>query len=273
MAQEIYLRIKDRRQSFDKLARLYSLGTEAKFGGVMGPMAVERIHPQIYYHLSSLKPGELSPLFQMENFHVFVRLEQWIPAKFDDDLKGRLMEELFEQWLQAEIANRISTLVVAEADTNVERQDAIDLDANGKPHLPQVAVADRSLPALAPQAEIVDAPIVTDAAEATPTPPPPVAKIDAGVSFFPPVVEAPAPAQAIVTEVVQPPSPARVDRSMSTAQHAQTHRSEPPTSATLSQQIIAFCAFFVLFLGGGLGAIYLLNTFVGNNVIKIQIQK
>ncbi|NJR32128.1 MAG: peptidylprolyl isomerase, partial [Chamaesiphon sp. CSU_1_12] len=52
MAQEIYLRIKDRRQSFDKLARLYSLGTEAKFGGVMGPMVVERIHPKIYYHLS-----------------------------------------------------------------------------------------------------------------------------------------------------------------------------------------------------------------------------
>ena len=96
MAQELYLRVKDRRQSFDKLARLYSQGAEAKLGGVLGPIPVERIHPQIAYHLSSLKPGELSPLFQLDNFHVFVRLEQWLPAKFDDDIKGQLMEELFE---------------------------------------------------------------------------------------------------------------------------------------------------------------------------------
>jgi hypothetical protein len=277
MAQEIYLRIKDRRQSFDKLARLYSLGTESKFGGVMGPMAVERIHPKIYYHLSSLQPGELSPLFQMENFYVFVRLEQWIPAKFDDDIKSRLMEELFEQWLHAEIANRISTLTVAAADTSAERQDAIDLDAQGKPHLPKVAVVDRSLPALAARAEIVDAPIVTDATETTPPPPPPpAAKIDAGVSFFPPVVEQPAPTQVIEPEVIQPPSPTRIDRSTSTAQHYQTHRidvAQKSTSATLFQKIIAFFAFFTLFLGGGLGAIYLLNTFVGTNGIKIQIQK
>jgi hypothetical protein len=276
MAQELYLRIKDRRQSFDKLARLYSQGGEAKLGGVMGPIALERIHPKIAYYLCSLKPGELSPLFQIDNFHVFIRLEQWLPARFDDDVKGVLMEELFEQWLHAEIANRISTLAVTAADTHSERQNAIDIDADGKPQVPKVPVADRSLPALAPQAEIVDAEIVAEPPAPARTPAP-VAQIDAGVSFFPPVVaEPPAPAQAIVPEVFQPPAPTRVDRSTSTAQHYQTRRIDAPPQpnyTALFQKIVAFLAFFVLFLGGGLGAIYVLNTFVGTNGVKIQIQK
>ncbi len=273
MAQEIYLRIKDRRQSFDKLARLYSQGAEAKLGGVMGPIPVERIHPKIAYHLSSLKPGELSPLFQIDNFHVFIRLEQWLPARFDDDIKGQLMEELFEQWLHAEIANRISTLTVNQVDTT-ERQDAIEIDANGKPHLPPLTVVDRSQPALAAQAEVVDA--QTDTAPTAPASPAPVTKIDAGVSFFPPVVEEPAPPQEIVPEVIQPPSPVRVDRSTSTAQHYRTHRTnftKRGSSANFFQKLVAFCVFFTLFLGGGLGAIYLINTFVGKNGVQIQIQK
>jgi PPIC-type PPIASE domain len=276
MAQELYLRIKDRRQSFDKLARLYSQGAEAKLGGVMGPIAVERIHPKIVYHLSSLKPGELSPLFQLDNFYVFIRLEQWVPARFDDDIKGQLMEELFEQWLHAEIANRIATLAVSEADPISERQDAIEIDAEGKPHIPNVPVVDRSLPALAPQAEVVDTQIVTEST--APAPPQPVTKIDAGVSFFPPVVEAPAPAtaEAIVPEVIQSPSSTRIDRSTITAQPSPTHpidATPPRKSPGFFQKLAAFCVFFTLFLGGGLGAIYVLNTFVGNNGVKIQIQK
>lgn len=276
MAQELYLRIKDRRQSFDKLARLYSQGGEAKLGGVMGPIALERINPKIAYYLSSLKPGELSPLFKLDNFHVFVRLEQWVPAKFDDDIKAQLIEELFEQWLHAEIANRISTLTVTESGTISERQDAIEIDANGEPHLPSATVVDRSLPALAPQAEIIDAQIVAEPTQPTAPPPAPAAKIHAGVSFFPPVVAEPAPSQAIVPEVLHSAPLVRVDRSTSSRQYHQTHRIEPTQShkyARLFQKIVAFCAFFTLFLGGGLGAIYALNTFVGNNGVKIQIQK
>jgi hypothetical protein len=277
MAQEIYLRIKDRQQSFDKLARLYSQGSEAKLGGVMGPIALERINPKIAYYLSSLKSGELSPLFKLDNFHVFVRLEQWVPARFDEDIKAQLIEELFEQWLQAEIVNRISTLTVTESGTIPERQDAIEIDANGKPHLPSVTGVDRSLPELAPQAEIVDAQIVVEPIiEPTAPPPAPVAKINAGVSFFPPVVAEPDPPQAIVPEVSRSMSPAQVDRFMSTIQHSRNYHIAPtqsPKSASLFQKIVAFCAFFTLFLGGGLGAIYALNAFVGNDGAKIQIQK
>ncbi len=267
MAQEIYLRVKDRRQSFDKLARLYSQGAEAKLGGVMGPIVVERIHPLICYHLSSLQPGELSPLFQIDNFHVFVRLEQWLPAKFDDDIKGQLMEELFEQWLQAEISNRISSLAVIESDTFPDRLDAIDISANDQPLLPSVTGVDRS------SAEIVDAPIVTEPT----SPPPPLTKIDAGISFFPPASEAPAPLQTGIPDVAPLPTPsARVDRSTVTTQQYQSPRNESPQpsiSRTFFQKVMAFCVFFTLFLGGGLGAIYLLNTFVGTNGVKIQIQK
>jgi parvulin-like peptidyl-prolyl isomerase len=110
LAQELYLRVKDRHQSFNKLARLYSQGSEAKLGGVMGPICLQQLHPSIGYHLASLNPGQLSPLFRLNNFHVFIRLEQLIPARFDDEMKQYLLDELFDSWLQKEVANRIASL-------------------------------------------------------------------------------------------------------------------------------------------------------------------
>jgi PPIC-type PPIASE domain len=270
MAQELYLRVKDRRQSFDKLARLYSQGAEAKLGGVLGPIPVERIHPQIAYHLSSLKPGELSPLFQIDNFHIFVRLEQLLPAKFDADTKGRLMEELFEQWLQSEISNRISSLAVTELGMMAERRDAIDISEDRQPQLPSVREIDRSQP------EIIDAQIVSE--DTVPATPPlqPLTKIDAGISFFPPVVEEPAPPLTNTPDAAQSKLSERIDRSIPIEPEQATKTipaPEPDLYHRFSQKMVAFCVFFALFLGGGLGVIYLLNTLVGPNGVRVEQQK
>jgi hypothetical protein len=277
MAQELYLRVKDRRQSFDKLARLYSQGAEAKLGGVLGPIPVERIHPQIVYHLSSLKPGELSPLFQLDNFHVFVRLEQWLPAKFDDDIKGRLMEELFEQWLQSEISNRISSLEVTELGMMPERRDAIDISEDRQPQLPNVLEIDRSQPAVAqPQPEIIDVEIVSEGTVPATPPLQPLTKIDAGISFFPPAAEEPTQPLTSMPEASQPKLYERIDRTITVTPEPSTQTiptAEPNHYQRFGQQLVAFCVFFALFLGGGFGVIYLLNTLVGPNGVWVEHQK
>ncbi len=283
MAQELYLRVNDRRQSFDKLARLYSQGAEAKLGGVMGPIPVERIHPQIAYHLSSLKPGELSPLFEIDNFHVFVRLERWLPAKFDDDIKGRLMEELFEQWLHAEISNRISTLQVAELGMLPKHIEAIDIGEDR-----QVQLADagserlhHQLPALAQsQAAIVEPQSSTAHTEPTATlSQQPLAKIDAGISFFPPTAaEVPARLETIDRSSSKETTSATLDISTPTTIAVELKLAQPITSqqqwlSQICRQIVAFSVFFTLFLGGGFGAIYLLNQVVSTNGIQVTPHK
>jgi PPIC-type PPIASE domain len=258
MAQEIYLRIKDRRQSFDKLARLYSQGTAATLGGVTGPVEIDRLHPHIAYHLIGLEPGELSPLFQIDNFYVFIRLEQRLPARFDEEMKGQLMTELFEQWLQTEVTSRISSLQMTELTTDEQLAQAAEL--NRQPLSPTSAEIDRSRHELA-QSEME---VIDPNQPSKPDLDRPSMTIESSTSFFPPAIENLSPTESsenldlIGSSFFAPQStPTQIiDRH-------KHHRRQ-----VLVQQIVAFFLFFGLFLGGGLGTVYLLNFLAGTDGVQ-----
>jgi parvulin-like peptidyl-prolyl isomerase len=112
IAQELYFRICAEPKIFSKLALNYSQGVEAFDGGKLAPTAISKLHPTLAERLLCLNPGEISPLFTIDNFYLFVRLEQIIPAQFDDQLRQVLLDELFEQWLQAQIASKIGSVSV-----------------------------------------------------------------------------------------------------------------------------------------------------------------
>lgn len=112
IAQELYFRICSEPKIFSKLALNYSQGSESFDGGKVGPIPISRLHPTISTQLLLLKPGEISPLFVIDNFYIFVRLEQVVPAQFDDELRQILLDELFEQWLQAKIVGEIGSVSV-----------------------------------------------------------------------------------------------------------------------------------------------------------------
>jgi parvulin-like peptidyl-prolyl isomerase len=112
VAQELYFRICTEPKIFSKLALHYSQGAEAFDGGKVGPIAISKLHPTISTQLLLLQPGQISPLFTIDNFYMFVRLESVVPAQFDADLRQSLLDELFEQWLQAKIASEIGSVSV-----------------------------------------------------------------------------------------------------------------------------------------------------------------
>jgi PPIC-type PPIASE domain len=263
MAQEIYLRIKDRRQSFDKLARLYSQGAEAKLGGVMGPISVHQVHPQIAHHLVGLEPGELSPLFQLNGLHIFIRLEQRLPARFDDEMKGQLMEELFEQWVQTEVTSRIADLQVTAVVTDEQRIDDLLAAATATENrlAPHPATDNHNRPELAPsEVEIID-----DKLPPVPDEDRPVATIRAGTSFFPPVPEGHSP-----TEVVEHDNSATSFFAPQSTPTQIIDRRQKYRHQVIFQQIVAFFIFFGLFLGGGFGTIYLLNILAGTSGVQTE---
>jgi PPIC-type PPIASE domain len=111
-AQELFFRVQSGGKSFAELAFKYSQGAEARDGGKLGPIPVASLHPEIYRQIVHLEPGQLSSLFTIDPFYMFLRLEELIPARFDDDLRGFLLDELFEKWVQDRISAEIGLVSV-----------------------------------------------------------------------------------------------------------------------------------------------------------------
>ena len=103
IAKELYFRIQEGEQSFDELARQYSQGLEADTGGILGPVALAQIHPAIARILSISQPKQLWSPLRIEQWFVIIRLEKFLPAQLDEPMRHRLMNELFENWLQDKV--------------------------------------------------------------------------------------------------------------------------------------------------------------------------
>ncbi len=113
IAQELFFRIQSGEKSFAELAVKYSQGATANDGGRIGPIAIANLHLDIARQVIQLQPGQISPLFTIGNAYVFIRLEQLIPAQYDDRLRQLLVDELFEKWLQARISTEIGLVSLA----------------------------------------------------------------------------------------------------------------------------------------------------------------
>lgn len=103
IAQEVYFRIQEGEQSFSQLAEAYSFGPEAKTGGVIGPAPLSQLHPSIEKILSVSQPGQLWPPTRLEEWFMIIRLEKLLPAQLDEQMRHRLIDELFENWLKEQI--------------------------------------------------------------------------------------------------------------------------------------------------------------------------
>ncbi len=103
LAQELYFRIQDDGHSFADLAREHSEGQEAGTGGLIGPVELSVPHPQLANQLAISQPGQLWPPRKIGEWFILVRLEKFLPAQMDDAMRQRLIEELFQQWLQQQM--------------------------------------------------------------------------------------------------------------------------------------------------------------------------
>lgn len=99
IAQELYFRIKAGEQTFAQLAREYSQGAEAETDGVIGPVPMSQPHPALAEKLRHSQPGQLLPPTRMGDWFVLLRLDAIVPAKLDDPMRQKLLDELFEAWM------------------------------------------------------------------------------------------------------------------------------------------------------------------------------
>ncbi|MGH1394422.1 MAG: peptidylprolyl isomerase [Trichormus sp.] len=100
LAQELYFRLQAKEQSFADVAQKYSKGPEAQTGGLVGPVELNTLHPAMVQLLTNCQPGQISTPARIAEWLVIVRVEKFIPAQLDEPMKARLLNELFESWLQ-----------------------------------------------------------------------------------------------------------------------------------------------------------------------------
>jgi parvulin-like peptidyl-prolyl isomerase len=103
LADELYYRIQEGEQTFADCASKYSQGPEARSGGRLGPVPIGQPHPAIGKLLSVSQPGQLWTPRQLAEWFIIIRLEEFHPAQLDGPMRQRLLDELFQRWLQEEI--------------------------------------------------------------------------------------------------------------------------------------------------------------------------
>lgn len=106
-AQELYFRIQNGEQSFAEVARSQSQGVESQTGGLVGPVELSVPHPLLAQKLASCKPGQLMPPSRFAEWVLIVRLEQYLPAELNDAMRQRLLNELFERWMQEQLSTAV----------------------------------------------------------------------------------------------------------------------------------------------------------------------
>lgn len=103
IAQEVYFRIEAKEQSFAELAQEFSQGAEAQTRGLVGPVELGTLNPTLAQRLITSQPGQLWFPGKLGDWIIIVRLEALIFAQLDGLMRQRLLNELFEKWLQEQI--------------------------------------------------------------------------------------------------------------------------------------------------------------------------
>ena len=110
LARELYFRISQGEEDFASLAAKYSEGPEANTNGIVGPVSMKKSHPALTERLRTSRPHELLEPFNINEWWLVARLEQYQPAKFEEATALAITKELFYEWIEEQVQCRISSL-------------------------------------------------------------------------------------------------------------------------------------------------------------------
>ena len=113
VAQELYFRIQAGEQSFAELAGAYSQGPEAETGGLIGPVELSLPPRPLAQTLYMSQPGQLWSPFRFGEWIMIIRMEKLLPAQLDEPMRQRLLNELFQTWLQQQLNQQDAGLALA----------------------------------------------------------------------------------------------------------------------------------------------------------------
>ena len=110
-AEELYLRLIDDGADFGQLSQQFSIGDERLTHGLLGPMPISQPHPRIQAVLQRLTVGDLHPPIQLDQCFLILRLEHRQPASLNEATRQQLLQELFQQDLQATLDSQLPAAI------------------------------------------------------------------------------------------------------------------------------------------------------------------
>ena len=100
LANELFLRIKEKESRFSDVASEYSQGPEKHLSGFIGPVSMSKPHHVLARLLRISQPGQLWSPKQIDSWWVVVRLERLYNSKLNESISIKLSLELGEQHIQ-----------------------------------------------------------------------------------------------------------------------------------------------------------------------------
>ena len=109
-ATELFLRLQEEESTFSELASTFSEGIENMLNGLIGPIEFGKINLQIAERLRNSNPGQLWPPFELESWWLIIRAERFFQATLNEPMRIRLIDEMYEIWMQEKIVKVIKDL-------------------------------------------------------------------------------------------------------------------------------------------------------------------
>ena len=103
LARELWIQLGEGEISFAEAASRHSDGPEATTKGVIGPLPLGQLQPELAERLRSMRQGDLRPPEPMGPWWVLLRLEQLTPARLDAAMRDRLLQEQLQTWLEGRV--------------------------------------------------------------------------------------------------------------------------------------------------------------------------
>ena len=97
LANELFIRIKEKEARFSELASKYSEGKEKHVGGFIGPVPMSTPHPALARLLQVSQPGQVWDPKKINSWWVVVRLEKLHNTELNEKISLKLSLELGEK--------------------------------------------------------------------------------------------------------------------------------------------------------------------------------
>ena len=101
--EELFLAIREGEIDFAAAAIRFSEGPESAQGGRIGPISPDSGHPDLKNRLAKANEGDLIGPFAIGDVHVLLRLETRITTRLDEALQNKLLQELYDAWLERQL--------------------------------------------------------------------------------------------------------------------------------------------------------------------------
>ena len=105
LANELYLRIKEKESTFEEIAKNYSEGPEKHTQGIVGPNPIGKAHPELAKLLQISEKGQLWPPKKFDEWWIIVRLNYVQSTALGESLFQELALELGSKYIEEFINN------------------------------------------------------------------------------------------------------------------------------------------------------------------------